>query len=364
MKKLSVVAFVLVAAIGCPPDKPVTGEVVTPGSADPASGKPGPSAATGAATPSALGAGSTTAIGALPMGAPVLIVEGVTYQRGDLERAIAQHAASTGVPPEALEPKIRDALEAPAYEKLIDRHLFSGEAKKRGLWPKDEEVATEHDRILRSLPPAMTVEGFLQKLGTDDQQFRKEIATDLALSKLFEALQKEQKAPDPAAVRKVYQENKDKFVAPELASASHILVQVDRDAKPDVVEAAKKRAEGIRAEVAGKDKATFARVAVAKSQDPRAKENKGDLGKFPRGAMVKELDDAAFKLKDGEVSGIVRTDFGLHILRGQGITKPGTRPFEEVKPMIEQREAGMAFATRRDAIVLDLRKTGKIERVV
>lgn len=364
MKKLSVVAFVLVAAAGCPPDKPVTGEVVTPGTVDPSSGKAATATDAGAATPSALGAGSTTTIGALPMTAPVLVVDGVTYLRGDLERAIAQHAASTGIPPDALDVRMRDALESPAYEKLIDRQLFSGEAKKRGLWPKPEEIAAEHDRILKSLPPAMTLEGFLQKLGTDDQGFTREIATDLALSKLFEALQKEQKPPDAAAVRKVYDDNKDKFVAPELASASHILVQVDRGASPAAVEAAQKRAEEIRREVAGKDKATFARVALAKSQDPRVKENKGDLGKFPKGAMVPELDDAAFKLKDGEVSGIVRTDFGLHILRGQGITKAGPRSFDEVKQMIEQREGGMAFMASLDRLVEGLRKSSKIQRVV
>ncbi|OGQ25379.1 MAG: hypothetical protein A2138_26600 [Deltaproteobacteria bacterium RBG_16_71_12] len=351
MKKLSVVVLVLVALTGCPPDQGKKGELVAP-SSDGGSVAPKPTA------------GSQTKIGALPMNAPVLIVEGVTYSRADIERAISQHAASMGMPPDDMVADVRDTLELPAYEKLIDRHLFSAEAKKRALWPTDEQVVAERDRILQSLPPALTVEGFLQKLGTDDAGFRKEIATDLALGKLFEALQKEQKPPDPAVVRKFYDDNKDKFIAPEMASASHILVRLDRGASPADVEAAQQHAAGLRKEVAGKDKATFAKVALAKSEDPRVKDNKGDLGKFPRGVLVKELDEAAFKLKDGEVSEVVRSDFGLHILRGQGITKAGQSSFDQVKAMIEEREGGKAFATSLDALVEGMRKTAKIDRVV
>ncbi|MBI1949116.1 MAG: peptidylprolyl isomerase [Deltaproteobacteria bacterium] len=351
MKKLSVLVLVLLATTACPPDEGKKGELVTP-AADGGS----------AATPPA--GVSQTKIGALPMTAPVLIVEGATFSRADIERAISQHAASMGMPPDDLVPELRDTLELPAYEKLIDRSLFSAEAKKRGLWPTDQQVVAERDRILQSLPPAMTVEGFLQKLGTDDAGFQKEIAIDLALGKLFETLQKEQKPPDPALVKKFYDDNKDKFMAPEMASASHILVRLDRGASPADVEAAQKHAAAIRKEVAGKDKATFAKVALAKSEDPRVKDNKGDLGRFPRGVLVKELEEASFSLKDGQVSDIVRSDFGLHILRGQGISKAGLSTFEQVKAMIEQREGGKAFAASLDALAEGMRKTAKIQRVV
>lgn len=351
MKKLPVVVLVLFALAGCPPEQGKKAELVGP-SSDGGSAAPVPTA------------GSQTKIGALPMNAPVLTVEGVTFARMDIERAISQHAASMGMPPDDMVPDVRDTLELPAYEKLIDRTLFRAEATKRGLYPTDAEVVAERDRILKSLPPAMTVDGFLAKLGTDDAGFQKEIATDLALGKLFETLQKEQKPPDPAVVRKFYDDNKDKFIAPEMASASHILVRLDRGASPADAEAAQQHAAALRKEVAGKDKATFAKVALAKSEDPRVKDNKGDLGRFPRGMLVKELDEAAFTLKDGQVSEIVRSDFGLHIMRGQGITKAGQSTFEQVKPMIEEREGGKLFAASLDALVEGMRKNAKIDRLV
>lgn len=349
MKKLSLVVLLVGGLAGCPPPPPTKGEVPAP-------------AADGGAPVTA--PQSQTRIGKLPMSSPVLIVEGVTFTRADIERAIAQHAASMGMPPSDMVPDVRDTLESPAYEKLIDRQLFSAEAKKRGLWPTDEKVAEEREKILRTMPPALTVEGFLAKLGTDDDGFRKEIATDLALGSLFQALQKEQKAADPKVIRKFYDDNKDKFVKPEMASASHILVRLERTATPEQVTTAQARAAELRKEVAGKDKATFARVALAKSEDPRAKDNKGDLGKFPRGMLVKELDQLVFALKDGEVSDVVRTDFGLHIVRGQGISKPGLSTFDEVKPMIEEREGSKLFAASLDELVLTMRKNAKIDRLV
>ncbi|MCC7070463.1 MAG: peptidylprolyl isomerase [Deltaproteobacteria bacterium] len=349
MKKLSLVVLLVAALAGCPPPPPTKGE------------GPAPAADGGvaAATPK-----SQTRIGALPLSSPVLIVEGVTFTRADLERAIQQHAASMGMPPSDMVPEVRDTLEAPAYEKIVDRQLFSTEAKKRGLWPSDQKVAEEREKILRTLPPSLTIDGFFAKLGTDDVGFRKEIATDVALGALFEALQKEQKKPDPKIVRQFFDDNKDKFVKPEAASASHILVRLERGAPQEQVEKAQQRAAEIRKEVAGKDKATFARVALAKSEDPRVKDNKGDLGKFPRGVLVKELDQAVFALKDGELSEVIRTDFGLHIVRGQGISKAGLSTFDEVKAMIEEREGAKLFAASLDALVLGMRKSAKIDRLV
>lgn len=358
MKKLAVVVLALAAATGCPPDKAPQGVlVVDAGTA--------PVAATGdPAKPDAPAEVSKTAISALPMEAPVLIVEDAIYKRADIERAIAQHAASMGMPPDALTPRVRDALEQPAYDKLLDRHLMGAEARRRGLWPDDAAVRTEKEKILRSMPPAMTIETFFKKLGTDDAGLSKEIATDLALSKLFETLQKEQKKPDEAALRKIYDDNKAQFRAPELASASHILVRLEPGAAQEQVAEATRRAEDLRKEVLGKDKAVFAKVAQEKSDDPSAQRNQGNLGKFPRGSMVKAFEDAAFKLKDGEISEVVRSDFGLHIIRGQGTTPAGQIPFEEMKAAIADDEGGRVFMEALDRLIDGLRKKAKVQRIV
>lgn len=358
MKKLSALALVLATATACPPDKPVQGELVVD------AGSTGAVKPIGGPPPDAPPEVSKTAISAMAMEAPVLIVDDTIYKRADIERAIQQHAASMGMPPEALTPRLRDALEQPAYDKLLDRHLMGAEARRRGFWPDEVAVRSEKEKILRSMPPAMTIETFLKKLGTDDAGLTREIAVDMALTKMFMTLQKDQKKLDDAALRKIYEEHKAEFKAPELASASHILIKLEAGASQVQVEEAKKKAEEIRAQVLGKDKATFAKLALEKSEDPSAKQNKGDLGKFPRGAMVKAFEDAAFTLKDGEISQVIRSDFGVHVIRGGGVTPPGQIPFEEMKPAIAEQEGGRIFGETLDALIADLRKKAKLQRLV
>ena len=358
MKKLPALALVLAAATACPPDKPVQGALVVDAGSTGA-GKP-----IGVPQPGAPPEVSKSAISGVAMDAPVLIVDDTIYKRADIERAIQQHAASMGMPPEALTPRLRDALEQPAYDKLLDRHLMSSEARRRGFWPDEATVRGEKEKILRSMPPAMTIETFLKKLGTDDAGLSREIAVDMALSKLFMTLQKEQKKLDDATLRKVYEEHKAEFKAPELASASHILFKLEPGASQAEVDAAKKEAEEVRAQVQGKDKATFAKLALEKSEDPSAKQNKGDLGKFPRGAMVKAFEDAAFTLKEGEISEVIRSDFGVHVIRGGGVTPPGQISFEEMKPAIAEQEGGRIFGESLDALIADLRKKAKLQRLV
>ena len=122
-----------------------------------------------------------------------------------------------------------------------------------------------------------------------------------------------------AEVRKFYDENADKFSANEQRSASHILIGFGVNPTPEKKLEAKAKTEGILAEIK-KNPKSFEALAAKHSQDEGSAVKGGDLGSFGRGAMVKPFEDAAFSMKVNEVSDLVESEFGYHIIKVTGIT--------------------------------------------
>jgi len=123
-----------------------------------------------------------------------------------------------------------------------------------------------------------------------------------------------QLAVSDAEVKAWYDGHKDRYVQPEERRASHILILVPEDASDDVVKAARAKIDAILQQVK-RNPADFAKLAREHSQDPGSGPKGGDLGFFPRGAMVKPFEDAVTSMKAGELKGPVKTDFGWHIIQ-------------------------------------------------
>ena len=132
--------------------------------------------------------------------------------------------------------------------------------------------------------------------------------------------------------KKFYDENASKFQGDEQRHASHILIGVSATASADAKAEAKKKAEQVLAEVK-KNPAKFAALAKKYSQDPGSAEKGGDLGTFGRGAMVKPFEEAVFAMKTGDVSGLVQSDFGYHIIKLNEIAGQ-SQGFEAMKAQI------------------------------
>lgn len=152
--------------------------------------------------------------------------------------------------------------------------------------------------------------------------------------------------PVPAdEVRKWYDGHLAQYQQAEQRQASHILITAGQDPKERA--AAKKKAEEVRKEVL-KTPDAFAELAKKHSQDTGSAERGGDLGSFGRGAMVQPFEDAVFKLKPGEVSEVVETEFGFHVIKVGSVRAEKTVPFEEARPGIEKelakQRAGKKFA--------------------
>ncbi len=138
-----------------------------------------------------------------------------------------------------------------------------------------------------------------------------------------------------ADLQSYYSQNKDRFSIPEERRAQHILVTVNKNATESEKAEARKKAEGILAELKA-NPARFAELAKAHSQDPGSAQNGGDLGFFTRGKMVKPFNDAVFGMKKGEISDLVQTDFGYHIISVSDIKPAIAKPLVQVKDRVLQ----------------------------
>ncbi|MBS1159630.1 MAG: PpiC-type peptidyl-prolyl cis-trans isomerase [Proteobacteria bacterium] len=133
-----------------------------------------------------------------------------------------------------------------------------------------------------------------------------------------------------AEIKSWYDDHRSRFQQPEERRASHILIGSEKIGKAK----AKAKAEDVLKEVQ-KNPAAFAELAKKNSDDPGSAAKGGDLGFFGRGMMVKPFEDVAFKQKEGEISGIVESDFGFHIIKVTGIHASKERALAEVKGEIE-----------------------------
>lgn len=297
---------------------------------------------------------------ALPPEEKIVTVGELSFTRADLERSMIHTAARVGLPPGRLEPAVVDALELPAFKQLLKRGLLYSEARKRGVEATDDEVRAERERLVSKLTDGRTLADVLQNMRTDEATFERDLRIDLSVGKLMERVHKELPVVDEKKARELYQKDKERWASDDRVSVSHILVAVPPDAPPTAVNEAHARAEALRQKVLGKDKATFASVAREESDDPTAKQNGGDLGWFSKREMLPGFAEAAFALKQGEVSAVVRSDRGFHVLFGQGRQKR-TLPFDEVKARIIATESIAQRTEAEQKLLAQLEETVTID---
>lgn len=173
------------------------------------------------------------------------------------------------------------------------------------------------------------------------QDLKKRLVVETFLKKKVEA---DAKVSD-ADLQKFYEQNKDKFKSGDQIKASHILVKTEKEAKD------------VQAQLKAGGK--FDDLAKKFSTDSSAAKG-GDLGWFGKGSMVPAFEKAALALKEGQVSDIVKTDFGFHIIKLTGKRAAGVRPFEEVKEQIKGAIMPQKQQEVFQKIKEDLKKSAKI----
>ncbi|MEQ1861589.1 MAG: peptidylprolyl isomerase [Chthoniobacteraceae bacterium] len=289
--------------------------------AKPAPAKPAPAAAAPAAP----------AAPAFELKDPLATVDGAPVTIADVEKVLttilAQQGATIAQVPAEMKPQLyRQVLDGVIVERLVTR-----EAAK--LEVTDAEMEAEFTKFKGQFPTEDEMKAQLAKGGQTPESIRVEIRRFLQQNRWLEAQVKDKSAVTDADAEAFYKGNPEQFKTPEQVRASHILIKCEKEAAEAEVKAKTEAAVKVLARVKkGED---FATLAGELSEDPSAKENKGDLNFFGREQMVPEFSEAAFAMKKGDVSAApVRSQFGFHVIKVTDRKEAGTMPFDEAKPKL------------------------------
>ena len=237
--------------------------------------------------------------------------------------------------------------------ELIVKALLDEEIAKRGITATNEDVENELKTVIDKVGSKDELNKILKQRGVSNAQFTEDLKTQIKIRKLVNSLEKINITDKDA--EKYYNTHKNEFVHPEQVRASHILIAANdielmqqlKSKNPDIttaemnteiektVASQKAKAEKILAEVkANPDK--FAKIAQKESDDKASGERGGELGFFPREAMVKEFADAAFSMKPDTISEkLVKTPYGFHIIKVTDKMEAGTIPLAKVKDEVK-----------------------------
>jgi peptidyl-prolyl cis-trans isomerase D len=262
-----------------------------------------------------------------------------------------QLAASQGMTPEGFEARVRNDLSTRQVEAGVIATSFST--------PSVADVALNAFFEKREIQLAsFTPDNFKAKVNPTDAELDAFYKTNQALFQAPELANiqyvvldlnsvKKNIAINEADLRAYYDQNAMRLSGNEQRRASHILINANKDVSASDREKARARAEALLLEVRqAPDK--FAELAKVNSQDTGSAANGGDLDFFARGAMVKPFEDAAFNLKKGEISDVIESDFGYHIIKLTDVKTPKQRSFEELRASLEvdlkAQQAQLKFA--------------------
>ncbi len=223
-------------------------------------------------------------------------------------------------------------MEKEALDSLIRTELLYQAGLKAGAGADKARVDKQFSTYRQRFSSQAEFDKMLDHFGMTQQDLRREIKRSLTIRKYMDQVTASVKVPEKE-LKAYYKDHPKVFTHPEQVRASHILVQVKNMKDEKEKNAAKKKIEAIQARLKkGED---FAALARKMSDCPSSKKG-GDLGYFARGQMVKPFEDAAFALEPGQMSPIVETRFGYHIIKLTDKKPAGAIPYSEVKAKIEK----------------------------
>ncbi|MEO7273640.1 MAG: peptidylprolyl isomerase [Vicinamibacterales bacterium] len=284
-------------------------------------------------------------------------VNGQEVRKADFDMMIRDMELGQGpVPAERRAEVLRGTL-----DRLITYTVLSQEAKTRNVTATDAEI---DDRVKQMQSQFPTEEAFKKALGERNmtiERLRTDTRDNLVISKMMDAEVATTPGASDAEAKEFYDKNPDKFKQGETLRASHILIRVDETADAATKQKAKARIDAIlKRAKAGED---FAKLAKENSADGSAAQG-GDLGFFPRGQMVPAFDQAAFALKPGEISDVVTTQFGYHIIKAVEHKEAATVPLAEVSEKVKQFLSNQKKQTKADEFIASLKQKSKIEVLI
>ena len=260
-----------------------------------------------------------------------------------------------------LDDKEMSGMKQKILDNLVGRELLKQEADKKAIKSDAAEVDAQMENLKKRFGTEEEYQGTLKKMNLTEESLKKQFSSEIVLRKLLEQEVASKIVLEPNEAKEFYDSNPEVFKAPEMIRASHILVKVEQNATPEEKAKALEKMKGIQKKI--QDGADFAQVAKEVSDCP-SKENGGDLDFFQKGQMVGPFETAAFSLKPGQVSDIVETEFGYHLIKLTDKKGPGVMTFEEMQPRIEQHGKSEKMTQQVTQYVDKLKSKAKIEILV
>ena len=292
-------------------------------------------------------------------GEVVARVNGTEIKRKELDAAVRALTTQMARRGRQVSPSDTAQLQHDVLDQMVGRELLLQEGSKQVPADVDQKTREQIDTVKKQFGGEERFRDTLGETGITPEEYAKRVRDNVIVQgAIQQVLDKEVKVA-PEEIKSFYDKNPDQFRRPETVRASHILIRIPPGASDEVKK--EKRAQIDAARTLVKSGEKFADVAKKASEDPGTASNGGDLGFFPRGAMVPEFETAAFSLKTNELSDVITTQFGYHLLLVTDHRPAQTVPFDEVKDKLGQ----FLKQQKGDDVVRDhvagLRKAAKIE---
>ena len=285
-------------------------------------------------------------------------VNGRDIFQGDLDKEMNRFEGQMGVSGQPPDPAQRDAIKRKVLDNLIQRELLFQESVRLGIKVGDDELSDQMTQLKGRFSSEEDFTNALKRLKMSEMDLKDEFSRRLVVKKMIDEVIASKVKVTPEETKSFYDNNPNFFKAPERVRASHILVKVEPTAAESDKASARKKIEEIRKRVEnGED---FAALAKASSDCPSASKG-GDLDYFQRGQMVAPFEEAAFSLKPGEVSGIVETQFGYHLIKVVDKKESGVIVYEEIKGDIESHLRQQKVNEQYAAYIEVLKSKAKVE---
>jgi len=244
-------------------------------------------------------------------------------------------------------------------ENLIARKVLYQESQKKGIEVDDAIVNERLATIKKRFPKEDSFNEMLGKLHLTEDVLKIQLLKGIAIQKLIDQEVIARIEISDKETKEYYDKNPDLFKQPEKVQARHILIKVETGASEAEKSKALKKIKGIQKEL--KAGGNFVELAKKYSQCPSSADG-GNLGYFARGQMVKSFEDAAFSMQNGEISDIVETTFGYHLIQVEGKTPETISDYKDVTdklvPYLKQVNAG----EEAKKYIEGLKEKAKIER--
>jgi peptidyl-prolyl cis-trans isomerase C len=292
---------------------------------------------------------------------PAAVVNGTTITQEALafetQRMIEQMARQRQgqVPDEASMPQVREDV----LNRMIEEELLYQDSQSKDIKVPEASVAEELASIKQRFPSEKEYQDALAGIEMSEADLTRKITRGMAIEQLIKEHVIQETAVSDAESRAFYDQNASMFEKPEQIQARHILIKMEGDVTEAQKAEALKKIEMIRKKaLEGED---FAALASEYSEGPSSVKG-GDLGHFSRGQMVKPFEDAAFALKTGEISEVVETQFGYHIIEVTDQQPASVVSYETVQAQIVERLKQEKSRREIQQYIETLRSQADIER--